>query len=422
MIHVSDDVVAALRDWSGGPALLNKNQGDQRFTFSYRGVVDLKGLGKKTTYWLLGEVGKENEGESALPMWMPTSMPIRQLPSQAQRFSYDYAAMLHFTFDVRSVPSDDTEILADVLFGLVCSLFDLNRISVNPTTLRSFIRTIGQAYKDVPYHNLHHAFCVAQFTAALYHSSVVSVFDVKRSLEMTMYASMIAVICHDVGHDGFNNSFHVNSKSPLAKTFFNQSPLENMHISVTNTILGMHGCNVFENWPYAFAEFSRNLISNSLLATDMKLHDDVLSDLAQYDPQLLDSPNTNFDPDTCAAEETLKFNLEQYELLKLSRLMLHAADISNSVRPFGISKAFVDKLASEFGRQVQREKELGLSVAPFMVIPDEKAKARGEIYFLTTIARPYFVALAKAFPSCVCLVDSLDENIMRWEGKQAAAL
>jgi class 3 adenylate cyclase len=426
MIHVSDDVVSALRDWDGGPALLNKSLGPgrrsrSRFAFSYRGVVDLKGLGKKTTYWLLGYAGGPTAG-AAEGMSEADSrlLPLLQLPrlSKAQPgLSYDFKAMLDFSFDVRSVPSEDTEELAEVLFGLMCSLFDLNRIVVNPVTLRNFIRTIGQAYKDVPYHNLHHAFCVAQFTAALYHRNVVGVFDVKRSLEMTMFASMIAVICHDVGHDGFNNTFHVNSKSPLAKTYFNQSPLEQHHISCTNAVLGMHACNVFENWPYAFAEFSRNLISNSLLATDMKLHDDVLADFAQYDPNLLDSSRTNFDPDTgsaAATEETLEFNLEQYELLKLSRLILHAADISNSVRPFAISATFVDKLSAEFARQVARERELGLPVAPFMVIPDDQAKARGEIYFLTNIARPYFAALAKAFPACACLVDSLDDNIERW--------
>jgi len=224
-----------------------------------------------------------------------------------------------------------------------------------------------------------------------------------------MFASMIGVICHDAGHDGFNNTFHVNSKSPLAKTYFNQSPLEHHHTSVALSCLGTHGCNVFENWCQSFVDFARNLISNSLLATDMLLHDQVLQDLLSYDPSLLTSPLHNF-----SSSMDVVFRVEQYELLRLSRLMLHAADISNTVRPFAISAHYTDKLASEFGVQVARERELGLPVAPFMVIPDDQAKARGEIYFLTNIARPYFAALAKAFPACACLVDSLDDNIERW--------
>jgi high affinity cGMP-specific 3',5'-cyclic phosphodiesterase 9 len=222
---------------------------------------------------------------------------------------------------------------------------------------------------------------------------------------------MIAVVCHDAGHDGLNNTFHVNSKSPLAKTYFNQSPLEHHHTSVALSCLGTHGCNVFENWSQAFVDFARNLISNSLLATDMLLHDQVLQDLLSYDPALLTSSLYNF---SSSGQVELAFHAEQYELLRLSRLMLHAADISNTVRPFAISAHYTDKLASEFGMQVQREKELGLPVAPFMVIPDEQVKARGEIYFLTTIARPYFAALAKAFPVCQELISTLDGNIKEW--------
>jgi len=189
---------------------------------------------------------------------------------------------------------------------------------------------------------------------------------------------------------------------------------------VTNTILGMHACNVFENWDFEFSEFARNLISNSLLATDMKLHDDVLADFAHYDPQLLESARTNFDPDPEATEESLSFNLEQYELLKLSRLMLHAADISNSVRPFAISETFVDKLTKEFTRQVEHEKTLGLPVTAFMVIPNQTAKAKGELFFLKAVSRPYFVALARSFPVCASLVANLDENVARWEAVVAA--
>ena len=418
MIHVSEDVVLALRDCG------TTTDGLSKFYFSQRGVVDLKGLGKMTTYWLLGYL---DDGEQQQPQPQVTrSFSMQSLGSSADAIEISQSSsqtdlensILDYKFDVRSVP-EDVEALTNVLFDLLCRLFDLNRIGINPVTLRNFIKKVGEAYKDVPYHNFHHSWCVAQMTAALYYHNVIAVYQLRRSLEMAMFASMIAVICHDVGHDGRNNTFHVNSKSPLAKTFFNQSPLENYHIGVTNAILGTHACNVFENWTFAFAEFARHLISNSLLATDMKLHDDVLADLAQYDPSLLESTKINFDP---APESVgmLSFNVEQYELLRLSRLMLHAADISNSVRPFDISAAFVNKLASEFGRQVEEEKKQQLPVTAFMVIPNEVAKAKGELYFLKCVSRPYFVALAKSFPACSCLVDTLDENVASWEALVAA--
>jgi len=445
MIHVSDAVVQSIKGWNSSRASQYES------LFNYRGPVDLKGLGRMNTWWLttpwdrmVHTLSSSSSSSPSVTTRKTSSLASASTPStsferlasllQQQGSSYpgryrntittddgkpsplvNYLQggnLLGFRFDVRVVPTD-LDSLVDASFDIFAGLFSLDHLRVNPVTLKSFLRKVGQKYNNVEYHNFHHAFSVAQFTAALYKQCIVDTTEIKTSMGKTMFASMIAVICHDVGHDGLNNTFHVNSKSPLAKTYFNQSPLENMHISTTLFCLGTHGCNVFENWSLAFVDFARNLISNSLLATDMLLHDQVLQDLLSYDPVLLTSSLYNFDSASQGTE--LAFHTEQYELLRLSRLMLHAADISNTVRPFAISAHYTDKLASEFGMQVQREKELGLPVAPFMVIPNDQAKARGEIYFLRNIARPYFAALAKAFPACQELVSTLDDNVVEWE-------
>ena len=44
-----------------------------------------------------------------------------------------------------------------------------------------------------------------------------------------IYSMLIAGYCHDVGHDGVNNTFHVGSGSDLALTYNDNSVLENMH-------------------------------------------------------------------------------------------------------------------------------------------------------------------------------------------------
>ena len=432
MIHVSDAVVQSIKGWNSSRALQYET------LFHYRGPVDLKGLGWMNTWWLttpwdrmvhtLSSSSSSSSSSSVTTRTPTPSTSFETLASSLQQRGSSYPGryrkpsplvnylqggnVLGFRFDVRVVPTD-LDSLVDASFDIFAGLFSFDHLRVNPVTLKSFLRKVGQKYNNVKYHNFHHAFSVTQFTAALYKQCIVDTTEIKTSMEMTMFASMIAVICHDVGHDGLNNTFHVNNKSPLAKTYFNQSPLENMHISTTLSCLGTHGCNVFENWSQAFVDFARNLISNSLLATDMLLHDQVLQDLLSYDPALLTSSLYNFDSASQGTE--LAFHAEQYELLRLSRLMLHAADISNTVRPFAISAHYTDKLVSEFGMQVQREKELGLPVAPFMVIPDEQAKARGEIYFLRSVARPYFAALAKAIPACQELVSTLDDNVVEWE-------
>lgn len=47
--------------------------------------------------------------------------------------------------------------------------------------------------------------------------------------EQEIFSMLVAAYCHDVGHDGVNNTFHVASGSELALTYNDNSVLENMH-------------------------------------------------------------------------------------------------------------------------------------------------------------------------------------------------
>ena len=59
-------------------------------------------------------------------------------------------------------------------------LFSLERLRVNPVTLKAFFRAVGFKYNnDVFYHNFHHAFSVTQFTAALYKQCVIDTTEIK---------------------------------------------------------------------------------------------------------------------------------------------------------------------------------------------------------------------------------------------------
>ena len=394
MIHVSNDVVeVATKSF--------------KWKFSKRGIVNLKGIGTKITWWLMSSCESDNVSVDSIGSTVITPHNIKSCPD-----------IFNYNFDVRTV-SEDKFSVANNLFIIFDTMFDLEQLVVDRVTLRSFITRIGTLYNDVPYHNFHHALCVTQFAAALYYHNIIvpraeagcDIEHYDMNIWKPMFASMIAVMSHDVGHDGFNNSFHNNSSSPLSKTFFGQSPMENNHISITNFTLGMNGCDVFENWTGDYIFFVRNLIANSILATDMRLHDDVLRELSK-DSESLRYFFVRYNVDDNSQTD---FSDNQYEFMKLARVMLHTADISNSVRPSNISATFVDKLACEFTRQVQEETQLGIPVSTFMVLPNEASKAQGEINFLSKTARPYFYALATIFPHCARLVDSLDENIKYWE-------
>ena len=47
--------------------------------------------------------------------------------------------------------------------------------------------------------------------------------------------------CHDVGHPGLNNAFLTQSGHPLAITYNDESPLEQMHAATTFLIMRRRG-------------------------------------------------------------------------------------------------------------------------------------------------------------------------------------
>jgi len=49
---------------------------------------------------------------------------------------------------------------------------------------------------------------------------------------LEIFSTLVGALAHDVGHPGLNNLFLVKSKHPLALTYNDRSPLENMHASV----------------------------------------------------------------------------------------------------------------------------------------------------------------------------------------------
>jgi hypothetical protein len=61
------------------------------------------------------------------------------------------------------------------------------------------------------------------------------------------------------------------------------------------------------------------------------------------------------------------------------KALLHAADISNHVRPFGLALAHAERIQQEFQRQVARERALGLPVSPHMDAPEQSVWYKMEV-------------------------------------------
>mmetsp|Transcript_28966 Transcript_28966/g.35886 ORF Transcript_28966/g.35886 Transcript_28966/m.35886 type:complete len:185 (-) Transcript_28966:863-1417(-) len=79
-------------------------------------------------------------------------------------------------------------------------------------------RFIGQIYKgyrrDVEYHNDMHALDVLQMSYIFMTQGGLQQWA--QLSELDILSVMIAAICHDYGHDGFTNAYHVNLVSDRA--------------------------------------------------------------------------------------------------------------------------------------------------------------------------------------------------------------
>ncbi|KAI8888987.1 HD-domain/PDEase-like protein, partial [Backusella circina FSU 941] len=102
----------------------------------------------------------------------------------------------------------------------------------------------------------------------------------------------------------------------------------------------------------------------------------------------------------------------QYRLL-LCEIIVHAADISNPVRPWPICHAWADLVAEEFFGQGDAEKELGLSVSPNM---DRNKISKGIIgmQFSEFIIRPFFETFSEMFPKASVLLTNVQDNYDHW--------
>ena len=55
---------------------------------------------------------------------------------------------------------------------------------------------------------------------------------------------IISALCHDLNHDGYNNSFQINAGTHLALIYNDNSPLEMYHCAVAFHILNKNTCNI----------------------------------------------------------------------------------------------------------------------------------------------------------------------------------
>ncbi|KAG0301754.1 hypothetical protein BGZ98_008077 [Dissophora globulifera] len=97
----------------------------------------------------------------------------------------------------------------------------------------------------------------------------------------------------------------------------------------------------------------------------------------------------------------------------LCSCLLHAADISNAVKPWTVCKRWSDLVVQEFFRQGDIEKAQDLPVSPNMN-RDENNQPQISLGFGDFVVQPYFEALADLLPAAAPVLEILASNRVHW--------
>ncbi|XP_061483546.1 high affinity cGMP-specific 3',5'-cyclic phosphodiesterase 9A isoform X2 [Rhineura floridana] len=317
-------------------------------------------------------------------------MPRRDVPSYPKYMlsQETIEALRKPTFDVWLWEPNEMLSCLEHMYHDLGLVKDFN---INPITLKRWLLCIHDNYRNNPFHNFRHCFCVTQM---MYSMISLCNLQVKIS-QMDILMLMTASVCHDLDHPGYNNTYQINARTELAVRYNDISPLENHHCAVAFQILAQPECNIFSNVDKEQFKRIRQGIITLILATDMARHAEILDSFKE----ILD----NFD-----------YSNEEH-LIRLKMVLIKCCDISNEVRPMEVAEPWVDCLLEEYFTQSDREKSEGLPVAPFMD-RDKVTKPTAQIGFLKFVLIPMFETVTKLFPEVEeVLLQPLWESRDRYE-------
>lgn len=280
------------------------------------------------------------------------------------------AALKTLQFDTWQWEPNEMLVLLEEMYyelGLV------EEFDIHPATLRRFLLRVQENYRNNPFHNFRHSFCVSQMMYVFVHKCHL----IEHLSKKDICVLLTACICHDLDHPGFNNTYQINARTELAIRYNDMSPLENHHCAMSFKILSQPECNIFANCTQEDAKDIRGDMIILILATDMARHAEILDSFKQ---KLNDFSFKNDD-----------------HINSLKMILIKACDISNECRPLIVSEAWVECLLEEYFHQTDKEKKDGLPIAPFMD-RDLVTKATAQIGFIRYVLLPLFEALNKLFP------------------------
>jgi hypothetical protein len=341
----------------------------------------------------------------------------------------------------------------DQLLYLTLWIFDSEGVLVQleTDTMCRFLALVRANYRDVPYHNIYHAFSVMQFAYLLLHSASMHEFIDK----MDVLALLIGSLCHDVDHPGNNNMYEIHAHTELAQRYNDISVLENHHIGTTFQLLETTQCLApIKAQSMKLWRRMRTRIIQGILSTDMARHAELcvqmdahiavvspvqtpitprgstlsMSTGSRGSSRISDGDGVDRDSPPASREASFidealapgaadgavpLFNRgdDQHRQL-LFNILMHCADLHSVVVPTHISRVWGQKVTEEFASQAECEEAEGLPVASFMrnLRGNNHNTAMNQIGFIDFICTPLYAKLVQLFPSLAMCLDHLASN------------
>jgi hypothetical protein len=212
-------------------------------------------------------------------------------------------------------------------------------LSINEVKLQQLIRTVESRYMDVPYHNNIHGADVVHATYWIIEQGGLGAM-----LEPLHKLILIISACaHDMDHPGTSNTFEKVTKSETALCYKDVSILENMSISGLMLLMSDDSMNITENMEPEESKKFRELVTTTILATDLANHKSNMTAFKSYMEAGIDMK----DPP---------------QLQLALGLTVHLADIASVARKWAAYKEWIDMLFEEFHQLGDKEREHGLPV------------------------------------------------------------
>nr|XP_018667621.1 cAMP-specific 3',5'-cyclic phosphodiesterase 4C isoform X2 [Ciona intestinalis] len=245
------------------------------------------------------------------------------------------------------------------------------KFKLSPVKFLTYMMTLEDHYRKVPYHNSLHAADVTQSVHVLLSSAALdSVFT-----DLEVLAALVASAMHDVDHPGLNNQYHCANSTELAIMYNDECVLENHHLAVGFKLMQQDHCDVFEHFTQKQWQSLRKMAIDMVLATDMSKH-----------MQLLANLKTMVETKKVAASGVLM--LDNYtDRIQVLQNMVHCADLSNSSKPIEAYKQWVARLIDEFWMQGDVEREAGLEISPLCDRHNTSIE-RSQVMFIDFVVHP----------------------------------